>query len=170
MIDDAMNPIFDTRPAHRSRFQRRLLCAALVLAIGGCAVGPDYQRPATVDVSTYKEAEGWVPAVPADTLERGPWWSLFKDPVLDQLASRVEVSNQNVAAAVAAYAQARALVREQRASLFPTVSLDGGASRSRSSGNVATGTTGRIGNNYQLSIGGSWEPDVWGRLGRAVSS
>ncbi|WP_431096761.1 efflux transporter outer membrane subunit [Polaromonas aquatica] len=161
------------RPAHRSHFQLRLLCVALVLAIGGCAVGPDYQRPATVDVSAFKEAEGWVPAVPADTLERGPWWSLFKDPVLDQLASRVEVSNQNVAAAVAAYAQARALVREQRASLFPTVSLDGGATRSGSSGNSLSSTTSttagrRASNNYQLSIGGSWEPDVWGRLGRTV--
>lgn len=166
-----MNTFPDTSPARVQlvhRFQLRLLAAALMLALGGCAVGPDYKRPATVDVSAFKEAEGWVPAAPADALERGPWWSLFKDPVLDQLEARVDVSNQNVALAVAAYAQARALVREQRASLFPTVTLDGGASRSRSSGNTTTGTTGRVGNNYQLSIGGSWEPDVWGRLGRAV--
>lgn len=166
-----MNTFPDTPPARVQlvhRFQLRLLAAALMLALGGCAVGPDYKRPATVDVSAFKEAEGWVPAAPADALERGPWWSLFKDPVLDQLEARVDVSNQNVALAVAAYAQARALVREQRASLFPTVTLDGGASRSRSSGNTTTGTTGRVGNNYQLSIGGSWEPDVWGRLGRAV--
>lgn len=153
----------------RSRFNLHLFAATgLALLASGCAVGPDYQRPATVDVRSFKEAEGWLPAAPADALERGPWWSLFGDPVLDQLASRVEVSNQNVAAAVAAYAQARALVREQRASLFPSVTLDGGASRSRGSGNAALGTTGRVGNNYQLSIGGSWEPDVWGRLGRAV--
>jgi len=155
--------------AMHPRFQFHLLAAAaLALLASGCAVGPDYQRPATPDVSRFKEAEGWVPAAPADALERGPWWSLFGDPVLDQLASRVEVSNQNVAAAVAAYAQARALVRQQRASLFPSVTLDGGASRSRGSGNTALGTAGRVGNNYQLSIGGSWEPDVWGRLGRAV--
>ena len=51
-----------------------------------------------------------MPAAPADTLERGPWWELFDDPVLNALAAQVEVSNQNVAAAVAAYAQARALV------------------------------------------------------------
>ena len=154
-----------------ARLTPHLIAIALLLLISGCAVGPDYQRPATPDVSTFKEAEGWVPAAPADALERGPWWSLFGDPVLDQLASRVEVSNQNVAVAVAAYAQARALVREQRASLFPSVTLDGGASRSRSSGSGGSSTSGsggRIGNNYQLSIGGSWEPDVWGRLGRAV--
>ncbi|OYY89864.1 MAG: RND transporter [Polaromonas sp. 28-63-22] len=149
---------------------RLTAAAALVMLAAGCAVGPDYQRPASVDVSSFKEAEGWVPALPADALERGPWWLLFGDPLLDQLQSRVEVSNQNVAVAVAAYAQARALVREQQAALFPTVTLTGGASRSKSSSSStsATGFGGRIGNSYQLSIGGSWEPDVWGRLGRAV--
>ena len=111
---------------------------ALALLLAGCAVGPDYQRPATPDVSAFKEAEGWVAAAPADALERGPWWQLFGDPVLDGLAARVEVSNQNVAAAVAAYAQARAVVREQRASLFPTVTLDGGANRSHSSSSSAS--------------------------------
>ncbi|MBK5203983.1 MAG: efflux transporter outer membrane subunit [Polaromonas sp.] len=137
--------------------------AVLALLVTGCAVGPDYHRPATPDVSTFKEAEGWVAAAPADALERGPWWLLFGDPVLDQLAARVEVSNQNVAAAVAAYAQARALVREQRASLFPSVTLDGKGSRS-----VSGSTNGSVNNNYQLGIGASWEPDVWGRLGRAA--
>jgi len=145
------------------------LAAVLALMLSGCAVGPDYQRPATPDASSFKQAEGWVPAAPADALERGPWWSLFDDPVLDQLAARVNVSNQNVAAAVAAYAQARAVVREQRASLFPTVTLDSGANRSHSSSS-STGSGGRTGNSYQLSMGSSWEPDVWGRLGRAVDS
>ena len=158
-----------TNHSHTPRFERRLVAAALLALLAtGCAVGPDYKRPTTAEVTNFKEAEGWVPAAPADALERGPWWSLFKDPVLDQLQSRVDVSNQNVALAVAAYAQARALVREQRASLFPTVTLDAGATRSRSSGNVTTDTTGRVGNNYQLSIGGSWEPDVWGRLRRTI--
>ncbi len=139
--------------------------AAVLLA--GCAVGPDYRRPATVDVSRFKEAEGWVPAAPADALERGAWWSLFNDPVLDQLAARVEVSNQNVAAAVAAYAQARALVREQRAGLFPVVTLDGGGNRARTNSSSGAGGT-RVGNSFQASIGATWEPDVWGRLRRAA--
>ena len=145
-----MHPRF---PSHR----RLTVATALVMLAAGCAVGPDYQRPATVDVSRYKEAEGWVPALPADALERGPWWLLFGDPLLDQLQSRVEVSNQNVAVAVAAYAQARALVRVQQASLFPTVTLNGGSSRSKSSSSTtgsAAGFGGRIGNSYQLGIGG----------------
>jgi len=153
-------------------FARHPVFAAAVLALllAGCAIGPAYQRPATFDVSAYKEAAGWVPAAPADALERGPWWSLFGDPVLDGLAARVDVSNQNVAAAVAAYAQARAVVREQRASLFPVVTLDGGANRSHSNSSGSSSAGGRTGNSYQLGIGGSWEPDVWGRLGRAVDS
>ena len=153
----------------------RILAAALLaLAASGCAIGPDYRRPTTPDVSAFKEAEGWVSAAPADALDRGPWWLLFGDPVLDQLAARVEVSNQNVAQAVAAYAQARALVREQRAALFPSVTLDGGATRSHSSSNSSSSSSssssGRTGNSYNLSIGSTWEPDVWGRLGRTVDS
>ena len=168
----------DQKTAHPTR-RAMLTATVLVLSLSACAVGPNYRRPATPDVSAFKEAEGWLPAAPADALERGPWWSLFGDPVLDQLAACVEVSNQNVAQAVAAYAQARALVREQRAALFPSVTLDGGASRSGSSSSNSSSSSsnsssssgnggGRVSNNYQLSLGGSWEPDVWGRLGRAV--
>ena len=150
-----------------------LMTTAFFLAASGCAIGPVYQRPSTPDVTAFKQADGWVSAAPADMLERGPWWLLFGDPVLTDLAARVEVSNQNVAAAVAAYAQARALVREQRAGLFPAVTLDSGANRSQSaSGNSSAAGSGggRTGNNYQVSVGGSWEPDVWGRLSRAVDS
>ena len=93
-----------------------------------------------------------------------PWWQLFGDAELNALAEQVEVSNQNVAAAVAAYAQARALVREQRASLFPQITLDGSARRSGGGGATATS------NSLQLGLGASWEPDLWGRLGRGVES
>ena len=126
------------------------------LLVTGCAVGPSYQRPTVPDVSAFKEAGDWVTAAPADALERGSWWQLFNDPVLNDLAARVEVSNQNVAVAVAAYAQARALVAEQRAGLFPAVNLGGGASRADSNGTIR--------NSFQANLGASWEPDVWGRL------
>jgi NodT family efflux transporter outer membrane factor (OMF) lipoprotein len=171
-----MNLTMQINPAFPSLSRRRLLLLAIVvLAVGGCAVGPDYRRPSAPTPTSYKEADGWVSAAPADALERGAWWRLFNDPVLDQLADSVEVSNQNVAAAVAAYAQARALVREQRASFFPTVSLNGGADRNGGGGgsSVRTGSqtsSGRSGNSYQADIGVSWEPDVWGRLRRSVDN
>ncbi|MEO7392667.1 MAG: efflux transporter outer membrane subunit, partial [Ramlibacter sp.] len=143
----------------------RASALVLALALAGCAVGPVYQRPDVDTPVAFKEGRGeWVKAAPADLLERGPWWQLFNDPVLDGLASRVEVSNQNVAAAVAAYRQARALVAVQRASLFPTVSLNAGASRSGGRGDTPER------NSYQIGIGGAWEPDVWGRLASGVDS
>jgi NodT family efflux transporter outer membrane factor (OMF) lipoprotein len=139
----------------------------LPLMLAGCAVGPTYQVPAMEAPVAFKEGQReWIKAVPADTLERGPWWQLFQDPELDQLASQVEVSNQNVAFAVAAYAQARALVAQQRAALFPVVTLDASANRVGGSGSRTR--SGAL-STYQVSIGGTWEPDVWGRLGRAVT-
>ena len=146
-------------------FRYSLIAMAAVLA-SGCAVGPAYQLPSTPQPSAYKEtaseaekvAAGWTAAAPADTLERGPWWQLFGDPLLNQMADSIEVSNQNVAAAVANYAQARTLVEQQRASLFPSATLNGSANRSGGGGDTPTG------NQYRANIGGSWEPDVWGKL------
>ena len=145
-----------------------LIAVAAAAALSACAVGPDHVRPEAAAPAAFKEAPaadaGWFPAAPADALDRGPWWQLFGDADLNALAVQVEISNQNVAAAVAAYAQARALVREQRAALFPQLALDGSASRS--GGGAASGTANRL----QLGVGASWEPDLWGRLGRGVES
>ena len=141
---------------------------AAAAALCACAVGPDYQRPTSASPGAFKEAPqaeaGWFPAAPADALDRGPWWQLFGDADLNALVQQVEVSNQNVAAAVASYTQVRALVREQRASLFPSITLDGSAKRS--GGSASNG----VGNGLQLGVGASWEPDLWGRLGRGVES
>ncbi|MEJ5989981.1 efflux transporter outer membrane subunit [Ramlibacter sp. PS3R-8] len=147
-----------------TRLPQRLLLSVLTasLVLSGCAnLAPKYDVPAVDTPVAFKEGRGaWVLAAPADTLQRGPWWELFDDPVLNGLAAQVEVNNQNVAAAVAAYAQARALTREQRASLFPQVNLDAGANRS--------GTDRTSARSYQVGIGVNWEPDVFGRLGLVV--
>ncbi|WP_180277000.1 efflux transporter outer membrane subunit [Janthinobacterium sp. BJB446] len=152
-----VKPIVSTVPA------RHLLALAAAVLLAGCAVSPTYETPTAAAPQTFKEAAGWQPAVPADTLERGPWWTLFGDAQLNQLADSIEVSNQNVAAAIASYEQARALVREQRASLFPTVNLTGSGARSGGGGEQQTN------NNFKAAIGASWEPDIWGRLRAGVS-
>ena len=147
-------------------FTRRALATSLLLALAGCAVGPTYEVPSTPAPVAWKEApaaEGWLPAAPADALDRGPWWTLFADPVLDELAGRVQVSNQNIAAAVANYAQAQALVRQQRASLFPTVTLDGSGRRSGAR-DITPATA------FSAGLGIDWAPDVWGRLRLSVGS
>jgi NodT family efflux transporter outer membrane factor (OMF) lipoprotein len=146
-------------------------------------VGPTYHRPPLATAPAYKEQQGWTAAQPADLAARGDWWTLFGDPTLDGLERRVAISNQNVAAAEAAYRQAEALVREQRAALFPTIALNGGATRSGSGagggstiitqGAGGTGFVsggGRSSNNYRLQANASWAPDIWGRIRRQVES
>ncbi|WP_394760527.1 efflux transporter outer membrane subunit [Phenylobacterium sp.] len=163
--------------------------ASLTLAatLGGCAVGPNYARPSAPLSPAFKEAAGWSLAAPADTLDRGDWWTLFNDPTLNALEAKVQVSNQNIIAAEAAYRQARATVSEQRAGLFPTVTLNGSGAESgggtgsrgqvitgAGGGTVASGSgTGSGGNrttSYRANIGASWEPDVWGRIRRTIEA
>jgi NodT family efflux transporter outer membrane factor (OMF) lipoprotein len=148
--------------------------AACVL-LSACAVGPNYKRPPVETPPSFKETEGWTPARPSDDADRGAWWSVFADPTLDDLERRIEISNQNLAASEAAYRQARALVAEQRAGLFPTVDLTGSATRSkRGSGGVTTtaggvvAPAGRAANSYQVVLGGSWAPDLWGKIRRGI--
>ncbi len=154
---------------------------ALSAGLAACAVGPNYVRPSAPISPTFKEAEGWAPAAPADSLERGPWWTLFGDPVLNDLEAKVQVSNQNLIAAEAAYRQARAVVREDQASLFPTVSLTGSGTRSGggagSSGSIISSGGGTVVSGgggartqYRAAIGGTWEPDVWGRIRRTIEA
>jgi NodT family efflux transporter outer membrane factor (OMF) lipoprotein len=148
------------------RFPSRLSAAlGLAALLAGCAVGPAYERPPVAAPAAWKSAPadaGWQPAAPADAFDRGEWWKLFGDATLDELAGRVQVSNQNIAAAVANYAQAQALVRGQRATLFPQVSL--GASARRSGGrDVSAGTA------AAASLDVDWAPDVWGRLRETIA-
>lgn len=162
------------------RFLSLLTSGAAALALAGCMVGPNYHRPQMTLAPSFKE-QGWSPAQPADLSPRGDWWTVFNDPTLSALEAKVAISNQNVAAAEAAYRQAEALVREQRAALFPTVALNGGATRAGSgggsSGNVVSGgggssfvTGGRASTTYRASVGASWDIDVWGRIRRGVEA
>ncbi|CAN7547038.1 efflux transporter outer membrane subunit [Trinickia sp. LjRoot230] len=153
------------------------LAAAAVLALSSCAVGPDYRRPDAAVPASYKEAPpGWKVAQPADRAERGAWWSIYDDPQLDALMTKLNTANQSVAQFAAAYRQARALVSEARAAYFPTLGLSASATRSgqqlsRSSGSSAFGTTNsRVSNNFDLSLDASWEPDLWGKVSRTVSA
>ena len=96
------------------------------LALAGCMVGPDYVPPPVLAPESFKElkgnlVKGWKLAAPRDRVDAGPWWAVYNDPTLDALEAQVEISNQTVVAAVEAYEQARTLVREAEAALFPTI-------------------------------------------------
>lgn len=151
-----------------------LLLALSVLA--GCAVGPDYRRPTIEAPAAYKELQGWKPAEPRDDISRGNWWEIYGDPDLGALVRQVEVSNQNILAAAAAYRQALALLGAARAGYFPTIS--GGLSNSRGQGTSASPASGTalvspgapVRNTDRLSLSAVWEADVWGRIGRTVEA
>jgi NodT family efflux transporter outer membrane factor (OMF) lipoprotein len=169
-----------------ARLTRAALAGASLLALGACtALAPNQKFDAPAPGQYLEPPPGWMAAAPADTLARGPWWTLFNDPVLDQLVPQVAVSNQTVAAAAAAVEESRAAVREQRAAFFPTLSLDAGVTRSgvggRGSGSGVATTTGdgtivtssgssNRTTRYSLGLGASWEPDVWGRIANTVSA
>jgi NodT family efflux transporter outer membrane factor (OMF) lipoprotein len=155
----------------------RLFCLVALAALAGCEVGPNYQRPATPTPPAYKEIEGWTAAQPSDAADKSDWWTVFGDPVLNDLEQRVNVSNQTLAAAEAAYRQAHALVAQQRAALFPTVTLNGSANVSGGGGGGGgTGTTGVGGGrggttqSYRLELGVTWEPDLWGKIRRTIEN
>ena len=165
--------------AQIARIPRSALAALLCAGVSGCLVGPNYKRPAAPTPTAYKEAAGWQPAQPSDAATRSDWWTAFGDPTLNALEARVIVSNQNLAAAEANYRAAHALVAQDRAALFPTVTLNASPSVSHSNGNgtviVPGGGTAPVGGSgtrttYNPSIGASWAPDIWGSVRRTIEN
>jgi NodT family efflux transporter outer membrane factor (OMF) lipoprotein len=159
---------------------RRPITAGIALALlalmPGCKVGPNYHRPSAPVPAAYKEAAkaaGWKIGEPHDAIDRGAWWSLYRDPVLDRLERQVDVSNQTLKGDEAAFRQAEALATEARAGLYPVLTANGSAQRSRSAGGGfgaggGGGGGGAISNLFTLSEDASWTPDLWGRVRRLV--
>lgn len=143
-----------------------VLCA-LWLAFG-CAVGPEYQRPAAPLPRAAQYREGWRLAQPSDAALRGKWWQIFGDPELDALEERLLVDNQTIRQLVAQYAAARAQLRVVRAGELPTASVSPSASVSRSSGNTGGFAGGRRLTTYQLPLEASWAPDLFGKVQSSV--
>ena len=143
---------------------RGALASLVLVALSGCTVGPDYHRPEVETPPAFKEADGWRLAAPQE-VSREHWWSVYDDPVLDALERQVEISNQNLKAAEAAYRQAITFVGEARAAYYPTVTGNASALRANA-GNAGSGSR----NVLSLSSGASWEIDVWGKIRRSVES
>jgi NodT family efflux transporter outer membrane factor (OMF) lipoprotein len=150
----------------------RFLVAVMpaLLALGGCTIGPDYEKPAVAVPAAYKEA-GWRPARPADAIDRGAWWSVYRDAELDRLERQIDISNQNLKAAEATFRQAEAIVAQARAGYFPTAQVTGSGQRSRAGSTAISGGrggSGSISNFFSLTESASWIPDLWGKVGRTV--
>lgn len=156
---------------------RRLLALATLASLalcgaGGCAVGPDYARPKTISPAAFKEsAPGpgfgeethWKVAEPG-TVDAGPWWTMFGDPVLNAFMPQLAMANPDIATARANLRQARAAVREATASFFPTIDAGGEISRGQAGGGAAAR------NSYSARLSASWELDLFGGIRRETES
>jgi NodT family efflux transporter outer membrane factor (OMF) lipoprotein len=157
-------------PTPRTTEERLMRIASFIFLLptlallAACEVGPDYERPPIEIPGSYKEGANWQPAQPRDDTDRGAWWLIYQDPVLNGLEDQVDISNQNLKTAEANYRQAVAVVSETQATLFPTVTLNASGIRS--------GTIGHQGpvNTYKVSTDASWAPDVWGRIRRGIET
>lgn len=183
---------------HPKRLLKGVALPLLSLLLSSCLVGPNYVRPKVVGMPEFKEAKGqmvagphakdWQPIKPQDEMDRGEWWKIFNDPLLNDLEEQLNHFNQNIASAQATYQQSMAIVDEARASFFPTISSafslirqrqGGGAtsfiSSSGGSTSVGTAATGSqssasTSTSYTGILNASWEPDIWGLVRRTVEA
>jgi NodT family efflux transporter outer membrane factor (OMF) lipoprotein len=121
----------------------------------------------------FKETGGFAVAQPQDAALRGKWWEIYNEPELNSLEDQLNIDNQNIGQAFENFMEARAMVREARSQYFPTVSVGGSYTRTRSSSNVSsaagTGTTGgEQAQVFSLPADVSWEPDLWGKVRNTV--
>jgi NodT family efflux transporter outer membrane factor (OMF) lipoprotein len=151
------------------------LAASILLA--GCVIGPRYHTPSAPVPPAYKEVtpenmkqvDNWKVAQPSDTTIRGKWWEVFNDPELNQLEEQADAANQTVASSYASFLASRALVRQARSQLFPTLSANPSINKQRQSSNlslngVSSSITSTTFTEYILPADASWVPDLWGRF------
>ena len=163
----------------------RMCLAVTACLLAGCTVGPRYRTPTAETPAAYKEltpaefknTEGWKVAQPKDDALRGKWWEIFNDPQLNALEEKVNVSNQNIAAAAASFFAARALVKEARSQLFPRVTANPAITVQRPSSTMSSGKAGgstpsstSTSTDYTLPFDATWQPDLFGRIRNTVRS
>ncbi|EEF57496.1 efflux transporter outer membrane subunit [Pedosphaera parvula] len=178
-----MNARIDSSRGERKcldgRFQILVSLLMVTLWWSGCNFAPKYNRPSVQTPAAFKEMEGWARAQPKDHEIRGKWWEVFNDPELNALEEQVTISNQNVAAAVANFAAARAIVRQARSQYFPTATMGPSVTRSKTSATGTTsfassfstnGSSGRAFTLYALPFDATWDPDFWGGIRNTVKA
>lgn len=146
--------------------------AAAALCVVGCAVGPDYHKPAAQIPPSFKEGADWqqAQANPQASLS-STWWLDYHDEQLSKLVDEALQANQSIIAAQAAYRLAQATVSASMAALYPTVSASVSGTRSEGgAGAAATGIAPGVNHSVTVSAAASWELDLWGQTRRQIES
>jgi NodT family efflux transporter outer membrane factor (OMF) lipoprotein len=142
------------------------------LLLGACSFAPKLKTPDVPTAVAYKETGSWTLAQPADRLARDSWWTLYDNVEINALQERLIAGNPTLAAAVADYAQARALSDQARAGLFPTLGLSADAGRNRESVNAPLRSAATPTYYDSNTVGGSigYELDLWGQIRNEVAA
>ena len=107
-------------------------------------------------------------ANPQDTLQRGSWWEMFGDPVLNRLEQQLDANNPTLQAAEETYTQSRDIAAEARAGLYPQLTAAGRLSQNKQSQFRLFRSNRRVLNeetSNQITASAAWEPDFWDRIG-----
>ncbi len=152
------------------RLASSMLCVSML--IGCTSLAPDYHAPTvSIQADAWKDSP-WQPAKPADDLPHGNWWKIYGDPTLDDLESKIDSGNPNLAAALAHYDQATAFTSQLRSGFFPSVDAGASLNRNRESDNrYLRGSN--LPNNYNAATVGislNYTLDVWGRVRNLVAA
>lgn len=146
------------------------VAVAAVLLSGCQSIWPDYSRPKLDVPVQYSEATNQAKDA-AQAQVSNTWWTLYQDPILNDLVTKALQNNTDIKLSVARIEEADAVMREVGAALFPQVDLDAGASRSRiTEAGSNPIIAGNPRNNYIVKLGTSFEIDFWGKLRRAKES
>ncbi|MBD9578300.1 efflux transporter outer membrane subunit [Pseudomonas sp. PDM23] len=173
-----------------NRTYRLVSFALLGTGLAGCAVGPDYEAPRTQAPASWQAAHsGDAQLHPAqgDVHLSEDWWTLFNDPVLNNLQRRADKASPDLNSAVLRFAQSRMQRQMVAAQRGVDVNASGGVTRQRMSENganalmiqrIAPGASSDEISKvlaqpftlYQAGFDASWEPDLWGRVSRSIEA
>jgi len=139
---------------------------SLGLLGGGCTLAPKYERPvAPVPAAWSSAATAAAAHAPVHGTEEAPGWrDFFGDPRLQRLIELALTNNRDLLIAALRVEQTRAQFRIQRSELFPGVQGEGSLNRQKFSGAATTFNGGNIITTYSLSVGASYEVDLFGRV------
>lgn len=150
---------------------KKYIIFLLLLFIGGCAVGPDYERPKLnipkdiVSDDSLKTTDS-LSLVTADTA----WWSLFRDNKMTELINTAIKENTDILVASARVEQYMALYGVSKADMYPQINGKATTTYGQFS-SVNTGTTKNDARGiFNVAVSADWEIDLWGKIRRSNES
>jgi len=144
-----------------------LTSLAVVAALSGCAVGPNYVRPHTPAAPQFAEAE---PDVYSNQQSQIEFWKQFDDPTLDRLVGDALSANYDLRIAVGRLVQSRALRNESRFDLAPTVTASGGYTKQRTPAVEDPFGGAYTTKLYDAGFDATWELDFFGGIRRNIQA